>query len=296
MNKSCMSSPDGYKLFCRALLDTLLLFSWRYLLILLCLHLYVSVHRSLLSKRIFNNLYYFISWVFLHSFITFNPHASAKIPNGFMLSTRLLKRREKGEKKAHELETYAHRLRDKKRNSPIAKEIGRENGEGRMEHRANYVLWTGLSDCLESSGKKVLSLRLAAWSGPCTPAQAASSKHAASFLQPACVFFTCASRPQSWCISLADTTAPSTQQKDAAVWYRIFHGFVRLCCRPLVFTDSGCFIMHQNQCQYAPIGWKDRNAGGERRVMSLQQILREATAAVMYFQLGRTGSLQRELH
>lgn len=52
------------------------------------------------------------------------------------------------------------------------------------------------------------------------------------------------------------------------MWYRIsfpfFHGSIRLCCRPLVFTDIGCFIMCPNQCQYTPIGWKGRNVVGER--------------------------------
>lgn len=44
----------------------------------------------------------------------------------------------------------------------------------------------------------------------------------------------------------------------------------------------------------------DRQQGKEcsqgKRVMSLQQILQEATAAEMYFQPDRTGSLQREVH
>lgn len=104
---------------------------------------------------------------------------------------------------------------------------------------------------------------------------------------------------QSPCfLDRGDTAALSTNQIDNDIFRPFFaHCFVIACCRPLAFTDSGCFIMRQHRCQYTPVGWKKRNVGGEgKRVMSLQQILQEATAAVMYFQLGRTGSLQRELH
>lgn len=57
----------------------------------------------------------------------------------------------------------------------------RENSEGR----------TGLSDCLQSS-RKLLSLRLAAWSVPCKPAQAACFKQC--IILPAasvCIFHMC---------------------------------------------------------------------------------------------------------
>lgn len=67
---------------------------------------------------------------------------------------RTLERRVKRRGKRHvsKLEAYARRQRDGK---TLTDHQGnrRENCEGRIESRANYVLWTCLSDCLESSGK-----------------------------------------------------------------------------------------------------------------------------------------------
>lgn len=89
----------------------------------------------------------------------------------FFKSTGLLKEGRKEEKSTSKLEAYARRRRDEKRLTDH-QENRRENGEGRIESRANSVLRTGLSDCLESP-RQLLSLRCGALSGPCKTAQAA---------------------------------------------------------------------------------------------------------------------------
>lgn len=176
----------------------------------------------------------------------------------------------------------------------------RQNGEGRMEHRANYVLWTCLSDCLETSKKKQKTFVLGVLGRGRANQRRLLAPGSASFIPAAsvCIFHislvsavTVLVHQSPGCLDNRDAAAPSTNQTDNDIFSTLFSPLFR---QSMLQTISFYWqwLLHNAP---TPVSIRTDGLKG-RRVMSLQQILQEATAAVSDFQLGRTGSLQREVH
>lgn len=225
LNTCCMSLRDWYEMFHLALLCALCFLLASFMSALEYLSSW-SLHRN----HIFNYFFYFFFCIHCLSL------SIANNSKWVFFIHRTLERRVKRMEKKHvsKLEAYARRQRDGK---TLTDHQGnrRENCEGRIESRANYVLWTCLSGCLESSGK-LLSLRWGALSGLCKTAQGASCSQCIVIPAASVWIFhmysdisdrshcLCASE-SACCLDVGDTTAPSTHKKDNAMQYRILFFF-----------------------------------------------------------------------